>query len=302
VIRGRELIIVPDGVLHTLAFEALVASEVNHGATSARPVYLVERHVITYAPSISVLTEIERRRQTAKPNDHILLVGDPVFSGSDSPWAPANQPATNQEVLMAMGRRERFGGGLTPLPATRQEVMEIARLAERHNWTRTVLLGREASEERLTSSELSSYRVLHLATHAVADDKAGGFSALALSLDEKPAGGDGVWTAAEIARMKLTADLVVVSGCETGTGQEAKAEGVIGLSRAFMVAGAQRVCGSIWKVEDTATQKLMTTFYDGLLTNGLAASRALQQAKLAMLRSGAAPFYWAPFILVGPPR
>jgi CHAT domain-containing protein len=232
----------------------------------------------------------------------MLLVGDAVFNDRDPRLAQTKQLGTSQDAPTEMAYNQRLRAGLHRLPSTREEVVEIANLAEHHHWRPTVWLGFDANKENFTGGNLSSYRVLHLATHAVADDQDGGFSTFVLSLSKKKAGGDGVVTAAEIARLKLNADLVVLSGCETGAGQRTKAEGIVGLGRAFIVAGAQRICGSLWKVEDTSTQKLMVAFYEGLFAEGRSTPRALQQAKVRLLRSGAAPFYWAPFILVGSPR
>jgi CHAT domain-containing protein len=300
-IQGRDLIIVPDDSLYNLAFEALVVNEPSSEAT--KPVrYLIENNAVSYAPSISVLAEIESRGKHVKPDKEILLVGDAVFNDRDPRAAQPKQKEKSEDLLIAMNGEQQFRTGLNRLPATYQEVVEIAKLAERRRWRPTTLLGFDANKEKIKNSNLSSYRVLHLATHAVADNKDGGFSALVLSLSEKKANEGGVLTAAEIATMKLNADLVVLSACETGSGQKTKAEGVVGLSRAFIVAGAQRVCGSMWKVEDTSTQKLMTAFYEGLLTKELTVPRALQQAKVKLLRDGTLPFYWAPFILVGSPR
>lgn len=306
VIRGRELVIIPDAALHDLAFEALVLSPPDEAIAPAqvagdrvgffRPRYLVEEHAVIYAPSASVLVEIAGRRKRTVPRNAVLLVGDPIFNAED-PRAKEVAP-----TLIAMNApAARWRGGLHRLPLTEREVREIAALSARHRLRPTVWLGREASEQNVKRHDLTPYRFLHFATHAVADPDDGNFSAVVLSLTDESAHEDGVLTAAEIARLRLDADLVVLSGCETGTGQKTEAESIIGLGRAFLLAGARRVCGSLWKVEDAATQELMVQFYNGLLVRGLATGRALQRAKLHLLHQGLAPFYWAPFILVGSP-
>lgn len=291
-IRDRELIIIPDAALHHLAFEALV---VNPPEEATRARYLIEEHAITYAPSVSVLAEIAGRPRQMRPTSGALLVGDPIFN-ADDPRAKETAPS-----LIAMNAGGRLRGGLHRLPLTEHEVREIAALSARHRVRPTVWLGREANEENLKHRDLTAYRFVHLATHAVADPQDGNFSAVVLSLMGTPSREDGILTAAEIARLRLDADLVVLSGCETGSGQVTETEAVIGLGRAFLLAGARRVCGSLWKVEDEATQKLMTEFYDGLLARGLTTAEALRYAKLHLLRQGLAPFYWAPFVLVGSP-
>jgi CHAT domain-containing protein len=300
-IRGRDLIIAPSDALYDLAFEALVVKEPDSEATFKRPHYLVEDYAITYAPSVSVLAELENERERAKPGKEILLVGDPVFNERDPRVAQTEQSRTNEPVMLAMNQ-QRFRSGLNRLPATRQEVLAIAGLAKQFRLNPTIWLGFEANEENFKSSTVASPRFVHLATHAVADYQDGDFSALILSLNQDKAGNDGILTTDEIARLRLNADLVVLSGCETGMGQRTIAEGVVGLSRAFIIAGARRVCGSLWKVEDTSTQKLMSAFYEGLLVKKLGTPEALRRAKLTLLRGGAAPSQWGPFILVGSPR
>lgn len=303
VIRGRELIIIPDAALYNLAFEALI---VNPPTGSAPLRYLVEDHPITYAPSASALVEIVNRPKRIAPKNEILLVGDPVFNTED----PRAKEKGDAFAFVAMNVGGRLRGGLHRLPSTEREVREIAAIGVRYRLRPTVWLGFEASEENLKRRDLATYRFLHLATHAVADTEDGELSAIVLSLASgdcrsetkaRKECDDGILTAAEVARLRLDADLVVLSGCETGTGQRTAAESVIGLGRAFLLAGARRVCGSLWKVEDAATEMLMTNFYNGLLARGLTTSHALRLAKLTLIRRGFAPFYWAPFILIGSP-
>ena len=344
-IRGRDLIIVPDRALHNLAFEALVITRPDGDGKRLR--YLIEDHAVTYAPSISVLAEIEGRppRRTRK---EVLLVGDPFLGetpprenvvagkddgpahnevagphdgagrglaltslfrmlmtslvGSVSSWVKLTPSPERGRSLVPVAGSPRLRAGLERIPSTKEEVVKIARLAGQQRWQPTVWLGQEATKERFTQANLSTYRVLHLATHGVADEKDGALSALVFSGSGRESQSDWVLTAAEIARLKINADLVVLSACETGTGQATSGEGVIGLSRAFMLAGARRVCGSLWKVEDTSAEKLMVTFYQGMLDAGLGPSRALQRAKVNLLRQGAWPFAWAPFVLIGSPR
>jgi CHAT domain-containing protein len=301
-IRGRDLIISPSDMLHDLAFEALVVNEPGSETTFARPRYLVEDYTITYAPSVSVLAEMENEREHTRLAKEMLLVGDPVFNDRDPRMAQTKRSDESESTLLAINNTQRFRAGLDRLLATRREVLAIADLAKQRHLNPTIWLGFEANEENFKSSNVSSYRFVHLATHGLADYQDGDFSALVLSLGLKKAGEDGVLTAKEIAGLKLNSDLVVLSGCETAAGQNGRAEGIVGLSRAFITAGAQRVCGSLWKAEDTETEKLMKSFYEGLLIKGLNPPESLRQAKVTLLGNGAAPSHWAPFILVGPPR
>ena len=283
-IRGNDLIIVPSGSLFQLAFDALVALKPESPGQSEPYRYVVNDHAITYAPSISVLAEIENRWQLPRQRKRMLLAGDPLVEVKDD--------GTSEDDRQT---------ALDQLPAARQEVRDIASLAERHHNTPTLWLGAEASEDKLKKTDLSDFRFIHLATHAMSDNYDGEASAITLSSD--PAGNnDGILTATEIAQLKLNAELIVLSGCETAAGQEAGAEGVIGLNRAFLVAGARCVCGSLWQVEDSWTQKLMLDFYRRLLAGGSSESQSLRLAKLKLIRSGATPFQWASFIIVGSAR
>ncbi|HJQ69033.1 MAG TPA: CHAT domain-containing protein [Blastocatellia bacterium] len=283
-IKGSDLIIVPSGSLFQLAFEGLVVRRPDGPQQSRLYRYVVNDHAITYAPSISVLAEIENRRQLPKQLKRMLLAGDPLVEAKDNGASKDDRAAL-----------------LDQLPAARQEVREIATLAQQHDSAPTVWLGPEASEDKFKKTDLSDFRFIHLATHAMSDNNDGEASAITLYRD--PAGtDDGVLTATEIAQLKLNAELIVLSGCETASGQEAGAEGVIGLHRAFLVAGARCVCGSLWQVEDSWTQRLMLDFYRRLLAGGQSESQSLRLAKLKLLRSGATPFQWAPFIIVGSAR
>jgi CHAT domain-containing protein/tetratricopeptide (TPR) repeat protein len=286
-IKGRDLIIVPSDSLCGLAFEGLVLRKPDASATARRVEYLVERHAISYAPSMSVLAGIESRWVTTKPGNRILLLGDASSEGTDDSLAIAAP-----QIRSATQDR---------LPAARREVLAVAKLAQQHDISPTIWLGSEANEEKFKSSDLSAYRFIHIATHGVSDHQDGESSSLALSPDPEQKQ-DGILTSAEIADLRLTCDLVALSGCETSVGQIAGAEGIVGLSRTFLLAGARSVCGSLWPVEDSSTEKLMTSFYRLLIVERLSKSQALRLAKLASIKRGVNPSRWAPFILVGSSR
>jgi CHAT domain-containing protein len=284
-IRGRDLIIVPSGALNQLAFEALVVSEPGEQSTFDTMEYMVKRHAITYAPSVSVLAEIEARGQQTNSRDKILLVGD----------------ANDDSGTTGVRRDSHSERNLDRLPAARVEVLDIAAIAEQSRVAPTIWFGSDASEDKLRKSDLSEYRFIHIATHSLSDYQDGATSALTLSRDAEGRE-DGVLTSDEITQLKLNSELVVLSGCETSIGEETGAEGVVGLNRTFLIAGTQCVCGSLWPVEDSSTQKLMSIFYQKLIAEKLHKAEALRNAKLAALGEGALPCQWAPFILVGSPR
>jgi CHAT domain-containing protein len=166
-----------------------------------------------------------------------------------------------------------------------------------------VYLGSAAKEENVKNNEyLSTARRIHFATHGIISEKQPQYSGLVLTLDDDPTE-DGLLQAYEIFNLKLNADLVVLSACRTGLGKEVRGEGLIGLTRAFMYAGAPSVVVSLWEVADRSTAALMVKFYQQL-DHAKDKAEALRQAKLALIQSGqfAHPYYWAPFILVGEPK
>lgn len=297
-IGGRELLIVSDRALHDVAFEALVCVPPGEAVRFGDLRYLGEKHAMSYAPSVTTVDQIEGHHSRSPAGNKMLLLGDPVFNDQDPRARGASAPV---HASMAARNGALFRSGLQRLRATRDEVLTIARLGRESRWTPDVWLDYQASERNLKRAPLESYRDIHLATHASADLVEGQSSGVVLSLDTDGAGEDGLLTAAEVAELRLDADLVVLSGCVTGGGQATEAEGVIGLSREFLIAGSARVCASLWNVEDRCTTRLMTAFYEEMLANALPAPRALQQAKLALIRSDAAPVAWASFVLVGPP-
>jgi CHAT domain-containing protein len=168
--------------------------------------------------------------------------------------------------------------------------------------TRTYL-GRDATKGTLLSANLQGYRYVHFATHAIVEESRPALSRLLLQPD-RDSGQDGALTLGEIYNLRLDADLVVLSACDTGAGRIARGEGIIGLTRGFLSAGAKSLLVSLWPVSDEATARLVVDFYRGLL-DGRTKAQALREAKLrAMARNPeyAKPFYWSPLVLVGERR
>jgi CHAT domain-containing protein len=159
-----------------------------------------------------------------------------------------------------------------------------------------------ASRSLATSGELSKYRYLHFATHGYLDTARAGFSAVVLSMfDREGKPQDGFLRTHDIYNLKLPAELVVLSACETGLGKEVTGEGLDGLPRAFMYAGARRVVVSLWNVNDKATAALMQQLYAGMLRGNKTPAAALRAAQLEMLRTRQwqSPYFWAPFVMQG---
>lgn len=160
----------------------------------------------------------------------------------------------------------------------------------------------EASRATALSDRLGQYRVIHFATHGLLDSAHPELSGLALSMvDESGQGQDGYLRLNEIYNLRLNADLVVLSACQTGLGKEIRGEGLIGLTRGFMYAGAPRVVASLWQVNDAATAELMKRFYRGMLKNGLRPAASLRAAQLELMARPAwrSPYFWSAFVIQG---
>ena len=296
---AHKLIIVPDGTLAYLPFETL-AGEPKHSAASVP--YLIERFAISYAPSASALAALRALKQhtDAEPKG-IIAFGDPVYAKSD-----ASETTTSKSRESEQSRQGEHGFDLRQLPYTRNEVNGIAALFPQSD--RRVFLGAAAREQSVKTESLSQYRYVHFATHALIDEEYPARSSIILSTptdakaDVKE---DGALQMDEVMRLKLNADLVTLSACRTGLGQLFRGEGMIGLTRAFLYAGAESVTVSLWNVNDIATATLMKAFYKNL-KQGLAKDEALRQAKLELIRGQQPawrhPYYWAAFVLVGDPH
>jgi len=191
---------------------------------------------------------------------------------------------------------------ITPLPATVTETEAIFKLYDDNNLKAKVLLHNNANEKLIKSGELEHFKVLHFATHGFVNSERPELSGLLLEQDTT-GGEDGILYSGEIYNLKLNSDLVVLSACETGLGKIQKGEGIIGLTRALLYAGAKNIIVSLWQVADDSTSDLMVNFYkNSLAVKGHRSfSESLRNAKLNMISNGkyAHPLFWSPFILIG---
>jgi CHAT domain-containing protein len=301
-IGKSELIIVADGVLHRLPFEVLLAPTASARTPLPRLPYLVRDFAISYAPSASVLSNLlsEPRRATLK---EFVAFADPVYSQGAQPGEQANLIVTLTRG--AGGSQLKF----LPLLHSRHEVEAISKLFPPGQ--ADLFLRATASEENAKAKgRLSQYGVVHFSAHGYLNEKLPRFSGIVLSSPQaSPAGlatstEDGLLSAYEIFNLKLNAELVVLSACETGLGKEVKGEGIMGLMRAFMYAGAPSVMVSLWNVDDESAADLMIAFYRhwrGADKGKLSKAEALRLAQLEAIKQGSLPYFWAPFILVGKP-
>jgi len=274
-LSGRSnVIIVPDGVLWDLPFQAL-QSRTDH--------FFIEDAAVSYTPSLTALREMNRLKLHVGKGARrgtLLAMGNPVLRPDASPQV--------KEALM--------DAEIGPLPQAETQVRAIGRLygAARSK----VYIGPEATEVRL-KAEAAACRVLHIAGHGIVNNTSPMYSQILLSKDEG-SDDDGLLEAWEIVEMDLHADLVVLSACETARGRVGAGEGMIGLSWAFFVAGCPSTVVSQWSVNADSTTELMVNFHRNLLA-GLSKAQALRKAELKLLKNPqySAPFYWAPFVLVG---
>ena len=309
-IGDKRLLIVADGALNYIPFEALVKS--SDGVDYASLSYLIKTNEVVYAPSASVVAAI--RQSTNRPSTkNVLVVADPVFSANDPRLKGGAAPQVTAEsrglglglesaVSDVTGEAAPSGGiRLARLVGTRAEADEIAKIARAGGSQAEVWTDLNASEDNIRNRELTNYRVIHIATHGLLDAERPQFTGVVLSLVGNKTG-DGFLRTDEIFNLKMGAPLVMLSACETGLGKEKRGEGVIGLTRAFMYAGAPTVGVTLWSVADKSTAELMTEFYRRLLAPSLRPpSSALREAQVAMIsgKKYSAPFYWAPFVMVG---
>lgn len=273
-----NLIIAPDNTLWDLPFQTLVNS-------SNR--FVIEDAAISYAPSLTVLREMTKRRwvEAAHASPATLLaLGNPVLG-------------TETLKRAALTLRD---GKLDPLPEAEQEVKALGRL---YGVARSkVYVGAEAREDRV-KSEASSAKILHFATHGMLNNASPMYSHLALA--EGGASEDGLLEAWELMQLDLHADLAVLSACETARGRIGAGEGMVGFSWAMFIAGVPSIVVSQWKVESAGTRDLMVNFHRGLLSTAkVRKSEALRQAALKVMKNPETnhPFYWGGFVLVGDGR
>ncbi len=310
-LQNRRLAIVADGALHYVPFAAL--PEPRPAVTNARPQPLIVDHEIVSLPSASTLAVLRHEsRDRVAAARLVAVVADPVFDANDvrvrrksaqTAGRATERPAEHVGLLRSV---EDVGvsQGTWPLPrllGTRREARAILSLAP--SGKRREALDFEASRETATGGDLGGYQVIHFATHALINNQHPELSGLVLSLvDDDGRARDGFLRLNDIYNLRLPAELVVLSACRTGLGKEMRGEGLIGLTRAFMYAGAPRLITSLWQVDDTGTSELMARFYRALLGDRrVSAAAALREAQVEMWRQQdwQSPYYWAAFALQG---
>jgi len=306
--ESDRILIISDGPLHLLPWGAMIRetgpSPENQGRNWQ---YLAEWKPISTVLSATLFAELKKsRRQSDRESP-------PTLAAFGDPRIPRTLALKKTDAIEDIRIRSAAERGLTfePLPATRAEVQQIASLFPKA----TTYLGPEATEENAKALPHNT-RIVHFATHATLDERFPLNSAVVLSIPEKFEEGkdNGLLQAWEIfEQVRLDADLVVLSACESGLGKEMGGEGLIGLTRAFQYAGARSVMASLWKISDRTTAELMVRFYKHL-KDGLPKDEALRAAQMELIRGpiqvknekgevetidASAPYYWAAFQIYG---
>jgi len=277
-LKGQtSLVVVPDGVLWNLPFQAL---------QSGTQRYVLEDHSIAYAPSLTVLTEILKTHRKGKISNEsatLLAFGNPTVSEQAGKRIKA--------VLM--------DETLSPLPEAEKQVTELAKIYGPKQ--SRVYTGADAREDR-AKTDLPAYSNIQFATHGILNSTSPMYSHLLLSQEPGLSKEDGLLEAWEVMNLNLSADVVVLAACETARGRVGAGEGMIGMSWAFFVAGSPTTVASQWKVESASTTQLMLEFHRNLKQPvRMSKSKALQQAAVKLMKNPQYkhPFYWAPFVLIG---
>ncbi len=324
---AKRLVIVADGALQYIPF-AMLPGPVVGGRSSvagknqpltANPQPLIVGHEVVSLPSASALAIQRAELAGRQPAPKMLaVIADPVFDRTDerfkSPAPEESDKAQAQTIAFNDARSiehlaEKSDGksGATTrrlviprLPFTRQEATRLLALTPKNSSFGAIDF--QASRATVLNAGLSQYRYVHFATHGLLDSERPGLSSLVLSMvDAQGKAQDGFLRANDIYNLKLPAELVVLSACQTGLGKEIKGEGLVGLTRGFMYAGAARVVVSLWNVNDKATADLMAKFYEKMLKQGERPAAALRAAQVEMWkqRQWQSPYYWAAFTMQG---
>ncbi len=305
----RHLLIAPAGPLSSLPFHVLVTQPPVVGAPQAQSMkqaqWLIRRHALSVLPSVQSLSALRKFAAAGVATKPFFGMGDPIFGNPSASPDSARGIKRSPPPLASVYRNGvadlRVLAGLAPLPETAGELRAVARTLKAPN--EDINLREAATETRVKSAPLKDYRILHFATHGlVAGDLTGlNEPALVLTLPRVATeADDGLLTASEVATLQLNADWVVLSACNTASGDKIGADALSGLARAFFYAGARALLVSHWAVNSQAAVDLTTRTFAALAADPkLTRAEAFQRAILTAIDEGYAPDYWAPFVIVG---
>jgi len=298
-LQNKRLVIIPDGALQYIPFQMLTDPDSSQ--------FLIGNHEIVNQPSAStlglLLSEVTGDKSST---NSVAVLADPVFEADDPRVKPnankTGESVNNEDLKQALRDIGLSADGIEipRLLASKREADEIMNAIP---WgTGLKAVGFAANRETVMGEKLADYRIIHFATHGLINNEHPELSGVVLSLfDQQGRPQDGFLRLHDIYNLRLPADLVVLSACSSGLGKDVKGEGLIGLTRGFMYAGASSVVASLWKVDDEATAELMKHFYYAMFRKGLAPPAALRDAQLVMARDKRwqSPYYWAGFVIQG---
>jgi CHAT domain-containing protein len=302
----ERIIIVPDGALHYIPFQVL-------SVPSPNPELLVASHEIINTPSASILGELRKEATRRQPTKVLAAFGAPRFAPNDAPrkdsaasdsstTAPSLELASLQRALrdIELNRDSFEPASISPLFFAQSELANLRAAAS--GGETFIASGFTATREQLLRTDLTQYAILHFATHGLLDPKRPENSGLVLStVDAEGKALNGFVGLQDIYGLRAPVDLVVLSACQTALGKDVRGEGLLGLTRGFMYAGASSVMASLWKVDDEATAELMRETYANMLQKGMTPAAALREAQNSIRQrpEWQAPYYWAGFTLQG---
>ena len=311
----KRVIVVADGALQYIPFAALTEPGWPNPNT---PQPLMLSHEVVNLPSASALAALRSELDSRMPAPRSMAVlADPVFQKDDprvgaggrfdlaTPLTRSARHYRRSSMKNSQAPDDPFDSreesvNLHRLPFAFQEAVDITSLVSTRDCLKAV--GFDATRAAAMSSELSQYRIIHFATHALVNSENPALSGIVLCLvDRSGRPQKGFLTLDEIYNLNLPAELVVLSACRTALGKQIKGEGLVGLTRGFMYAGAARVVASLWNVDDRGSAELMRRFYEVMLSERLSPPAALRMAQVGMWeqKRWRSPYYWAPFIFQG---
>ncbi|EDX74926.1 tetratricopeptide repeat domain protein, partial [Coleofasciculus chthonoplastes PCC 7420] len=296
----KRIVVVADGALQYIPFAALATPET---ADTDTPVPLINQYELVNLPSSSTLGIIrDQINGRQKAPQQLAILADPVFTDNDNRLKNSSSRGTELDLnQLLLNRSVRVSDiELNRLPGTRTEAEAILNLVA--SATQVNAFDFDANRDFIDNPQLQNYQIIHLATHGILNSEAPELSGVVLSLVDKQGNSqNGFLRLHDIFNLNLPAELVVLSACQTGLGEEIRGEGLVGLTRGFMYAGAPRLVVSLWNVDDAATAEFMTRFYQLMLNEGLKPAQALRETQLQMQRETQwkSPYYWAAFTLQG---
>jgi CHAT domain-containing protein len=310
----RKLLMVTEGALQSIPFDALPAPGVQLAGRGNWDAYfeslLINTNEISVSPSISTLRAIRsQKNDRGSPNRTLAVIADPVFSRNDDRvqiprMAPvvagAASDQSSEEVVQRGLVSISRGSGPARLTYSSKEADAISAKAPRG--TTMIAKGFDASRETAMSSQVGQYQIVHFATHGYLDSEHPELSGIVLTMvDPNGVRQNGLMPLHDIYSLDLSAELTVLSACQTALGKDISGEGLVGLTHSFLSAGSRSVVATLWKVDDRATANLMTGFYESMLQKGMPTGAALRSAKLKMIKEKQwrAPYFWAGFVLQG---